>query len=96
MFLLKTLEQIIFPQSCVYLVQFKDLYLQQDILRPQKWLLSMNRTCQKAEVHVHFTQRKKKRNTGIIFLSGKMFCSNVEINAIDLTAVVNSKLYLSF
>lgn len=56
----------------------------------------MNRTCQKAEVHVHFTQRKKKRNTGITFLSGKMFCSNVEINAINLTAVVNSKLYLSF
>lgn len=43
-----------------------------------------------------FHTEKKKRNTGIIFLSGEMFCSNVEINAIDLTAVVNSKLYLSF
>lgn len=48
-----------------------------------------NMSCQKAEVHL--TQRKREI-TGITFLSGKLFCRNVEINAINLTAVVDSKL----
>lgn len=44
-------------------------------------------SCQKAEVHL--TQRKGEI-TGITFISGKMFCRNVEINAINLSAGVDS------
>lgn len=46
-------------------------------------------SCQKSEVHF---KRRKREIIEIISLSGKMFCRNVEINAINLTAIVDSML----
>lgn len=46
-------------------------------------------SCQNSEVHF---KRRKREIIEIISLSGKMFCRNVEINAINLTAIVDSML----